>query len=158
MKAAVMRANLAKFKKGLEKQAPRLVDAVVKDVHLAVGQHVFERIILRTPVLTGHARHNWRPSVNEQVDMEQVGVFGGSTTGEPITAEERGRWAEVRKQIRAKPIGQTIWICNNVPYAQRLEHGWSKKAPQGMVEITLREVLEGVYQQQPKVIGDDGDG
>ncbi len=26
-----------------------------------------------------------------------------------------------------------IWITNNQPYAQRLEYGYSKKAPQGMV-------------------------
>jgi hypothetical protein len=150
--------KLEAFRRGLLKQAQRAVEAKAKDAQLAVGQHVYERMIQRTPVLTGHARHNWRPSVNEQVDTEQAGVFGGTETGEPITAAERARWRDVRKAIGAMPLGQTIWISNNVPYAQRLEHGWSQKAPSGMVEITLREVLEGIYSQQPKVIGDDGSG
>ena len=151
------KTSLAKFKQALAKQPAKLVDDVVRDTQLAIGQHVYEKVILRTPVLTGHARHNWRPSVNEQADAEELGVFGGSKTGEPITPDERQRWGEVRRDIRAKPVGQTIWICNNVPYAQRLEHGWSKmKAPNGMVGITLREVLEGVYLHQPKVMGNDG--
>ena len=150
------RINLERFKKALAKQPAKLVDDMVRDTQLAIGQHVYEKVILRTPVLTGHARHNWRPSVNEQADIEQTGVYGGETTGDPITVAERARWDEVRRTIRKAPVGQTIWISNNVPYAQRLEHGWSLKAPSGMVEITLREILEGVYRQQPKVMGDDG--
>lgn len=154
-----MKMDLAQFRKALGKQAQRTMEAVVKDTQLAVGQHVYEKVILRTPVLTGHARHNWRASVNEQEDREQDGVYGGKSTGEPITAEERVRWAQVRKQIGAMPLGQIVWICNNVPYAQALEHGHSQaKAPNGMVEITLREVLEGVYKQQTKVMSDDGGG
>jgi hypothetical protein len=150
-----VKTNLAEFKKALVKQAVKTMEAKAKDAQLAIGQHVFEKLILRTPVLTGHARHNWRPSINEQVDVEQDGVFGGLVTGEPVTVEERARWASVRKQIGRMPLGQTIWVSNNVPYAQRLEHGWSQKAPQGMVEITLREVLEGVFSTQPKVMEDD---
>ena len=148
--------NLQKFKDSLKKMESKFVDDLGKDMHLAVGQHVYERVILRTPVLTGHARHNWLPSVNDQEVDEILGVFGGDTTGEPITGEERTKWAAVRQSIRSLPLGQTIWICNNVPYAQRLEHGWSKtKAPQGMVGITLREVLEGVFKNQPKMMGRD---
>jgi hypothetical protein len=148
--------NLKKFKDSLKKMESKFVQDVGKDMHLAVGQHVYERVILRTPVLTGHARHNWLPSVNDQQVDEILGVFGGDTTGEPITSEERAKWAAVRQGIRSQPLGQTIWICNNVPYAQRLEHGWSKKAPTGMVEITLREILEGVFKNQPRMMNDDG--
>ena len=152
-----MKTNLAEFKRLLGKQAVRTVEAVTKDAQLAVGQYVYEKMIMRTPVLTGHARHNWRPSINEQVDEEQDGVFGGDTTGEPITAAERGRWNDVARQLKAMPVGQTLWISNNVPYAQRLENGWSQgKAPQGMVKITLAEVLEGVAKQQPKLMSNGG--
>jgi alpha-glucuronidase len=154
-----MSSNLNEFRRLLQKQAQRAMEATFKDTQAAIGRHVFEKVILRTPVLTGHARHNWRPSINEQVDERQDGVFGGTTTGEPITAEERSRWKAVHKQLQAMPLGQTLWISNNVPYILRLESGtWSAKAPQGMVEITLREVLEGVYKQQPKVMDDDSGG
>lgn len=148
--------SLKKFKDSLNKFASKSAEEVGKDMHLAVGQYVYEKIILRTPVLTGHARHNWYATVNTQWDIEREGVFGGSVTGEPITGNERAMWADTRNQIRRMPLGQTIWICNNVPYILRLESGtWSAKAPQGMVEITLREVLEGVFTQQTKMMSSE---
>ncbi len=33
----------------------------------------------------------------------------------------------------------SIYLMNNVPYAQRLEYGWSGQAPQGVVRITVAE-------------------
>jgi len=162
-----MTSNIREFRKLLSKQRQRFVDDLVKDTQLAIGQHVYERVILRTPVLTGHARHNWRPTLNEQHSQEEEGVYGGDQTGDPITGDERERWRSVKRQLRKMPMGQTLWISNNAPYIGMLEfggypegpgttNGFSKKAPQGMVGITLREVLEGVYLQLPKVMGNDG--
>lgn len=150
--------DLTKFRAGMEKERRKLRDTLGKEAQLAVGQYVFERLIYRTPVLTGHARHNWRPSVNEQVMEEQEGVYGGNLTNDPMTAEERGRWQEVRGEVKRMPLGQTIWICNNVPYIQRLEHGYSMKAPKGMVSLALIEVLEGVALQLPRMMSDDSGG
>ena len=153
-----MSMDLTKFKAGIAKEREKLKGTLGKEAQIAVGQYVFERLIWRTPVLTGHARHNWRPSVNTQVDEEQLGVYGGNLTNDPITSEERGRWNDVKREVKAQPLGQTIWICNNVPYIQRLEHGYSMKAPNGMVSLDLREVLEGVSSQQTRMIGDDSGG
>ena len=33
-----------------------------------------------------------------------------------------------------------IYIQNNLPYANRLENGWSNQAPAGMVALTIAEV------------------
>jgi hypothetical protein len=149
-------SNVKAFNKLLLKQAKRTIEALGKDHHGAVTKYVYEKVILRTPVLTGHARHNWQVMVNKSDDVEREGVFGGVLTGEPITAMERAKLKDAMRVLQRQPFGQTVWIFNNVPYAQRLENGWSKKAPEGMAQITLIEVLEGVYKQQPKVIGDDG--
>lgn len=162
-----MSVNLEQFRRSLKREQAKLVDAAVRDTQIAVAQHVYERVILRTPVLTGHARHNWMPSVNTQVEEEQEGVFGGVETGEPITAAERMRWKDTIKALRLLPVGQTLWITNNVPYILKLEFGgypagpgtidgFSRKAPHGMLGITVREILEGVYKSQPKVMGNDG--
>ena len=35
---------------------------------------------------------------------------------------------------------RSIIIQNNLPYANRLENGWSKQAPKGMVALTLSEM------------------
>jgi Zn ribbon nucleic-acid-binding protein len=33
-----------------------------------------------------------------------------------------------------------IWIVNNVDYAEPLENGWSKQAPQGVVRIAVAQL------------------
>jgi hypothetical protein len=33
--------------------------------------------------------------------------------------------------------GEIIYLTNSLPYARRLEYGWSKQAPAGMVRITV---------------------
>lgn len=51
-----------------------------------------------------------------------------------------------------KPMaGHYHYIANNLPYAQRLEEGYSRQAPQGMVSLTVikwqsivRDVLNGL--------------
>lgn len=34
--------------------------------------------------------------------------------------------------------GQTIMLTNSLPYARRLEYGWSNQAPGGMVRLTVQ--------------------
>lgn len=34
--------------------------------------------------------------------------------------------------------GQTIWLTNSMPYARKLEYGWSQQAPGGMVRLTVQ--------------------
>jgi len=33
-----------------------------------------------------------------------------------------------------------VWITNNVDYIEKLEHGGSQQAPQGMVSVTVAEL------------------
>jgi hypothetical protein len=44
--------------------------------------------------------------------------------------------------------GNTIYA--NYPYAQRLEDGWSKQAPKGMVEPTIKHVQQYIKRQEKK--------
>lgn len=46
---------------------------------------------------------------------------------------------------KTKKSGNTIDA--NYPYAQRLEEGYSKQAPNGMTEPTLEEVRQYVYNK-----------
>ncbi len=47
--------------------------------------------------------------------------------------------------LTAEPY-QPIWITNNMPYALRLEQGWSQQAPTGMVAITIKR-LQSIYRR-----------
>jgi hypothetical protein len=80
-----------------------------------------------SPVDTGRFRGNW-----------QVGLTA-PVTGTLATLDKSGaatiaRGNQVLSQAKS---GGVIYINNNLPYAQRLEYGWSKQAPSGMVRITL---------------------
>lgn len=53
---------------------------------------------------------------------------------------------------------QSVYIVNGLPYAMRLENGWSQQAPFGMVALTVAEldrvVLKYIYGDLTKVYGD----
>lgn len=87
---------------------------------------VFRRVVLRSPVDTGRFRANWNIS---------VGAPNYLTTNS--TEESRGA-AEAAKALTL-PVGGVVYLSNGLPYAQRLEYGWSQQAPAGMVRVTVAE-------------------
>jgi|GEM_PF-6170638 len=100
-------------------------------------------VIKLTPIKTGFARGSWMPYLRE---------VGGAVPGAgKVTAnysraaekegEDEGSWDE-SKSGRAF----TIKVASHVPYILRLEFGWSKQAPRGMLrpgmKITRRKLRQ----------------
>ena len=80
-------------------------------------------IIMDTPVLSGRLRNNWMVSVNK----------GSNETTERTGNESIGRVNAVKFKL-----GDTLYLTNNLPYAERIEFmGCSAKAPNGMVRRNL---------------------
>lgn len=137
--------RLKDFKKKLQKAADQVVPTIAKEAQKNIAYRVYGSLKWYTPVLTGHARHNWIGTINEQWREEIEGVFKeDGETHDPLTGLEQSHWNSVQRRFMAMPLGQTIWISNNAPYIERLEHGWSQKAPAGMVRVTLQALLEDV--------------
>ena len=117
-----------------------------KAVHKAVTKAVYEGILTKTPVLTGRARGNWFPTI--AVPSEEVGErrFGGTLTGEPVTAAEKSMIKTVTDQLEALPLGQSsAFVTNNLDYISRLEDGYSPKSPPAaMVQGTIINTLDGL--------------
>ena len=92
----------------------------------SAGMAMYQGVTSGTPVLTGRARANWHPAVNE-IDQ---------------TADENTQLDGMRATVtfQGAKIGDTLTIANSLPYIEGLEHGNSKQAPNGMVEITIEEV------------------
>jgi hypothetical protein len=90
-------------------------DEVVGRVVVTIAQRLDER----SPVDTGRFRGNWQLGI-ESVPQGETGRLdpGGSATVGAIIAG-----------IPAEAAGHIYYLTNNVPYAQRLEEGWSKQAP-----------------------------
>jgi len=47
--------------------------------------------------------------------------------------------AEIGAAIPADAAGKVYYLANNLPYAQRIENGWSRQAPTGVVGLTVTE-------------------
>lgn len=89
----------------------------------------------------GHFRGNW-----------QLGV-GMVMQGEIPGTDPDGRETQARivAAIPDEAAGLVYNLTNNAPYAMRLEMGWSRQAPAGMVGLTavmfdqiVRDAVEGV--------------
>ena len=94
-----------------------------------VGIEVASSLILKSPVDTGRFRANWVASI----------LAPSNNTTESTDPSGQNAMAAASKQILNAKLGQAIWISNNLPYAQRLEHGHSQQAPAGMVRVTVAE-------------------
>ena len=103
----------------------RKLDLAVRKISL----ELFSRVILRSPVDTGRFRANWQVAIglmpNGTLSLEDK---SGTATVSNATARSAG--------VKA---GDVIYLANNLPYAQRLEDGYSGQAPAGMVGLTVQE-------------------
>ena len=81
-----------------------------------IAEEVGEEVVNDTPVDTGLARANWRPSVNAPLDTP---VSFLDPTG-------RGAIGRIRVVARTAKLGDKIYIRNNVPYIEKLNAGHSK--------------------------------
>jgi len=117
------------FRKGLtgfEADMLREIDLRIRKI----GLELLKKLIDKTPVDTGHLRHNWQVTINTQTDTE----LAGEDTGGIATFNRE------RVKLTNLGTGPLVVFQNPAPYAERIETGTSKQAPQGMVRISLQEV------------------
>lgn len=77
-------------------------------------------IVKNSPIDTGRFKSNWNAALNAP-DLQIDQGAGGGFTG----------------VINKMKIGDVFFFTNNLPYAKRLEFGWSNQAPNGMVRLAL---------------------
>lgn len=114
-------------------------DLVVKKIVFDLGT----KIVMRSPVgdgdlwksppppgyVGGRFRANW-----------QYG-FGEIPEGAFDTTDKTGvaSTARISVGLQHSPTAGVHYLVNNLPYARRLEDGWSMQAPAGMVGLTAVE-------------------
>jgi len=124
------------FSKALELEARNGIPDAVREFRQSLALQVLAGVVLRSPVDTGRFRGSW----NVSADSPDHGVLppapaGGVTYGLPDIVGKVSKTA-------LTPAFTPVWISNGLPYAQRLEEGWSKQAPTGMVAVTLASIWE----------------
>ena len=90
------------------------------------------RVIRETPVDTGRLRGNWQSSLNVP-EMTPTTRLQTSDSGTANT--------DASATLDKLKIGDIFWFTNNLPYARRIEEGWSKQAPQGMLRRNIALLL-----------------
>lgn len=127
----------------------KAVENIKEDAEKVVRGTLFgitNKIILRTPVgnpstwkskppkgyRAGTLRGAWQASINtpDKTKTNKVDKNGGQTV------------SAAQAVISGMKLGQRFYLTNPQPYALRVEFGWSKQAPSGMVRRSVAE-----YQQ-----------
>ena len=95
-----------------------------------VALDIYSKVIDRSPVDTGRFRGNWNFAYgNIDYSINGVPDKSGSATK-----------ASAAVKVLSNTSGQDIFITNNLPYAQRLENGYSSQAaPNAIVRLTVVE-------------------
>lgn len=96
---------------------------------------LFNRVIQKSPVDTGRFRANWNCSIGSP-DL---------STSQAIDPSGSGAISKATSTVVSYTLnGQSVFLTNNLPYADRLENGWSKQAPNGMVRLSVMEIQNSV--------------
>ena len=119
--------NLAKQIEVAKEQA----ELVAKKITI----ELFSRVIEKSPVLTGRFRANWNCSIGSP----------NLSTSESTDPSGSGAISKVTSTVVSYTLNdQSVFLTNNLPYAERLENGWSKQAPNGMVRLSVMEIQNSV--------------
>jgi hypothetical protein len=111
------------------KKIEQKIDRTLNQGIRATLFEVSTAIIKDTPADTGRARGNWQASVGRGATGE--GFRSISRSGEAIAI------ADVDQTVSVA-VGDLYYLTNNLPYIERLEYGWSKQAPGGMVRKNMQ--------------------
>ena len=88
---------------------------------------LWRAVILDSPVDSGRFRGNWFAT-----QLSPSETITTSTDKSGSVAVQRA--ANV---VLGAQAWQDLWLANNLPYAERLENGWSQQAPSGMVRTNV---------------------
>ena len=87
-------------------------------------------VIVRSPVSTGAYRNNHRVSVGNVDNSFDVNDTGNDALSKGIRTIQAGGG-----------LGKIVYISNSLPYAEKLENGYSQQAPQGVYSLSFLSVV-----------------
>lgn len=149
-----MPTNFKQFEQQVLRIRKQLTDEELVLFQRKIVLEALQRIVLKTPVDTGHARLNWQVTIGVPAGVEIPGS-GPNNIGQALSS------------LAALRPFQVVYISNPVPYIQVLEEGgfvprdpgpsrdprpgrlgrilvrggYSVQAPRGMVSVTVAELL-----------------
>lgn len=125
--------------KAFAKKTGGKLEDVAREVVINIGRSVVEKspvgdaTLWKSPPPPGYVggrfRANWQHGFGSPVggSLDDIDPSGGVSI------------AHIQSGVNGNPAAGIHFISNNLPYAQRLEDGYSQQAPQGMVSLTAIE-------------------
>lgn len=108
----------------------KVVNARTARVTQSLAGRLLTEFVRASPVKTGRFRANWRVGINAPT---RVAINRLDKSGEETIAAGLER-------IRGANAGDRVYISNNLPYARRIEYGWSHQAPYGIVRLQVTRI------------------
>lgn len=110
-------------------------DGNIDKAHRMAVVLVSQGTVMGSPVRSGRFRANWQfGKVLPQGEISSLDTSGAATI------------ARIAGQVTSVKAGGEVWIVNNLPYAGKLEYGYSQQAPYGMVRVTLTNLPSALEQ------------
>lgn len=99
----------------------------------SIGLIADQRIVQASPVRDGLFKNNWLMSIGSPSTevLQDEDPSGGK-------AIERARQVVLSYPLDSLP---DLWLVNNLPYAARLNDGWSQQAPSKFVEAEIAQAV-----------------
>ena len=121
--------NIEKQLRAIEKKTNEALEKVVKGSY----NELFNRTILRSPVRDGYFKSNW--------------LAGYSFAPDTFYSTDRDSIGLMKMKLNEFDINAQFYFTNSLPYAQRLEYGYSDQAPNGMVRLGKAEFPQIAQEQ-----------
>lgn len=114
----------------LVKRAGGRIDTVVRKITL----DAWAGVVQTSPVDTGRFKANWNAS-------------HGAPDATYTFSTNQARGAMEARKALTLPVGGVNYLTNGLPYARRLEYGWSKQAASGVVRVTVQRIASSISRQ-----------
>ncbi len=123
--------QVEQFNAAVKDWAQKYVPGVLRDAQRTLCHNGLKGLVMKTPVRTGRARGGWQVGINQRSagQVERLDKDGTTTI-------EAGQ-AEIEK-VQAFEV---CYITNNVHYILKLEDGGSQQAANGMLSVTVEELV-----------------
>ena len=108
-------------------KAQKKLEKELENIVKVAGINLFNGIIQLSPVQQGRFRANWQATINTPA-TDVLFQSVPPSEEENITSVDN-----VGQKLKSFKLNDTIYLTNNLPYAERLENGWSQQRPRKWV-------------------------
>lgn len=135
-------ANVSKF----VERAKGNTDRVIRKIIFDLGT----KIVMRSPVGDGQYWKSPPPAgyVGGRFRANWQYGYGAAPSGDLPDIDKSGSASTLRiaAGVKSSAAIGIHYLVNNLPYAKRLEEGWSTQAPKGMVKLAVLEFQDIVRE------------